>query len=264
MNPRTSSDFERIAGAARPSSGPARWPTWTWRPKRAAAPIAATAGSPHRLSIDHVDLAAGGLADALGQVALGVELDDRVGAEVVQPLEAARPRARRRRRGPRRGASRPAPRRCRPGRWRRARARSPPAQVCAPFERQPAGEAGAAERRGACVVERVGDVEQRVGRGDAALGHRAVGRDGVEEDAAPVADADAVAADHRRERLVEVEVPARLEQVEVVDRGAADLDEHLAGLRLRLGEVLVPRRRAVLVKDRRVHRGQIYPFSASS
>ena len=49
-----------------------------------------------------------------------------------------------------------------------------------------------------------------------------------------------------------------------MERGGADVDEHLALLGRRVRELLVPRRLVVLVQDRGVHRGPIYPFSESS
>ena len=135
----------------------------------------------------HVDPAAGGLAEALGQVAVAVERDDRVGAALAQPLEPLDPRARRRPRGRRRAASPPAPRRCRPGRWRRARAPSPPA-AGPRARRAPASRRGRSwrarrrpRRRGPSGTSNsVSAFRER------ALRHRAVRRDRLEQHAAPV------------------------------------------------------------------------------
>ena len=99
--PRTSSETERIAGAGSVDRrAPASLPTWTWRAYRAAACIAASAGSPHSVSIVTSHAAAGGLAERGREVVVRVELDDRVGAALEQPLEALARGAPPRRRGP--------------------------------------------------------------------------------------------------------------------------------------------------------------------
>ena len=99
----------------------------------------------------HVDLAAGGLADALGQVALAVELDHGVGAELAQALQAlatagggddaARAEALRRLHGDAADLAGGA----------EHEHGLPRLEVRAPGEREPAGEAGAAERGGGGV-----------------------------------------------------------------------------------------------------------------
>ena len=123
--------------------------------------------------------------------------------------------------------------------------------------RQPGAEPGVAERRGGDVVEAVVDVEQRVLARERALGHRAVRRDRrVEVHAAAVGQApDAVGADRGgQRRRAHVEVPGRLEQVEVVQAGGGDLDDDGARLRLRILEGAVARGGSVLVQDGGVHR----------
>ena len=127
---RVADDRERPCCARRASRSwprcPADWPSATWRAKRLAALIAATAGSPHSGSTVTSIAAAGGLLERLDEVVRLAEHDGRVGAELDRAVQRPRGCGPRRRPGRRRAASRPARRPGRRCRWRRARARSRP------------------------------------------------------------------------------------------------------------------------------------------
>ena len=150
--------------------------------------MAATRGLAPQLSIVTSTSPPAASRMALGEVVARVELDDRVGAALEQPLEPLAARGRPRRRGRRRAAS-PTCTATLPDRAGRAEHEHRLAGLQArraTTSASQAAEAGVAERRGHGVV----DARRRrraapSARHERALGHRAVGRDGRVEVHAP-------------------------------------------------------------------------------
>src|SRR5215211_86694 len=207
--------------------------------------------------VDHdVELALGRRLVRGGQIVLRVECDDGVGAALEPALEAFPAPVRRD--DPARPEELRDLDRERPERAARSEDEHGVAwlQARPPRQRQPRAEARVAERRGGHVVEVRVDLEQRTLARERALGHRAERGDGlVEVDAAPVGQtADAVGADGAwQRRRPHVERAARLQQVEVVQPGGADIDDDGARSRIGIVERPVAGRGPVLVQDGGVH-----------
>ena len=231
------------------------WPTWTCRAKRAAASIAAVArGAPQGVDRD-VEVTARGGAVGRGEIVLGVQRHRGVGAmleQALEPLPTAVGRHDPARTEQLRDLHRERPERAAPEHEHgvaRLEAR-------APRHREPGAHPGVAQRRGGDVVDAVVELEQRGLARERALGHRPERRDRLVEVHVPaVLEAtDAVRADRARQRRrAHVERAARLQQVEVMQARRGDVHDDGARLRLRVLERPVAGRFPVLVEDGGVH-----------